>query len=327
MKKNSVSSLLLPWYKENKRILPWRQSKNHYHIWVSEIMLQQTRVDTVIPYFLRFIEELPTISSLANCDEDKLFKLWQGLGYYRRVSNMQKAAIYCVEHYNGLLPNNLNELKALCGIGDYTAGAIASIAFNIQASAIDGNVLRIYSRLYQIQSDITLSSTKKEIEQYIEYDFNDEMGEFNQALMDLGATICTTKGSAKCYECVLNTLCSAYKNNCVEILPIKKKAKAKRVEHYTVIAYRYKNQVLINKRDSKGLLANLYQFEMNEGFIDEKFDVSYKHVFTHITWYIQGLVKEVDFKFEKEGYIWVDINMLDKVYSIPTAFKPIVDLL
>lgn len=327
MKKNQISTILIPWYKECKRDLPWRKTNNPYYIWVSEIMLQQTRVDTVIPYFLRFIEALPTIQDLALCDEDQLNKLWQGLGYYRRVSNMKKAAQYCVEHYNGQLPDDVDLLKNLCGIGDYTAGAIASIAFNKQVSAIDGNVFRIYSRLYLIEEDITLSSTRKLVEEYIKLDYNSEMGIFNQSLMDLGATVCTPKSSAKCNECLLSELCLAYKNDMVSLLPIKKKAKKNKKLKYTVYVYRYENKVLINKRSSTGLLANLYQFEMIEGFNEPHYDVSYKHVFSHVTWYIQGLIIEVDEMFTKEGSIWVDIKDLDLLYSIPTAFKAILELL
>lgn len=327
MKKNQISTLLLPWYNENKRILPWRMSSNPYHIWVSEIMLQQTRVDTVIPYFNRFIETLPTITDLAHCPQDKLNTLWQGLGYYRRVSNMQKAAQYCVEFHHGKLPNTLEELKNLCGIGEYTAGAIASIAFNIQASAIDGNVMRIYSRLYLIEEDIMLSKTKQCIQSYVELDYNTQMGDFNQALMDLGATICTPKASAKCSECVLNTECLAYKNNCVASLPLKKKSNKNKEMNYTVNMYYHKDKVLIRKRDSEGLLANLYEFEMIEGFIDKQYDVSYKHVFSHITWFVHGYMIEVEQGFFIDGFIWVSILDLQNKYSIPTAFKPLMELL
>lgn len=327
MQKNRISTLLLPWYKENKRDLPWRNTNNPYHIWVSEIMLQQTRVETVIPYFNRFIKDLPTISDLANCNQDVLFKLWEGLGYYSRVSNMQDAAIDCVKNHNGMLPNTVEELKKLKGIGDYTAGAIASIAFNVQTSAIDGNVMRIYSRLYHIDSDIGLNKTKKEFQEYLEYDYNDEMGDFNQALMDFGSMVCTPKNSAKCESCVLQCECISYKIGDVELLPVKINKLKRKYLDYTVIVYRYKDMILINKRDSKGLLANLYQFEMVEGFIYEQYDVVYKHVFTHITWNIQGKLIEVDSLFKKSGFIWVNVELLNSKYTIPTAFKPLLDLL
>lgn len=329
MKKNR-SQLVLEWYKENKRILPWRQSKNPYYIWISEIMLQQTKVETVKPYFTRFIETLPTIEDLANCKQDDLMKLWQGLGYYRRAMNMQKAAIQCMEQYQGLLPNNYHDLLQLSGIGQYTAGAIASIAFNENVYAIDGNVLRIYSRLYDIHKDILAMKTKKEIEQYVSEDINDSMGDYNQALMDIGATICTPT-SPKCDICPMSQGCKALKNGTTHMLPVKKKKKKQSEHIYTIIIHSYKNEVLIRQRKNQGLLDNLYEFMTieQELLLDETYVPlgTYKHVFSHQIWHMQGYLKEESKKIEIDDYKWVDFQDMLEYYSIPSAFLPFVEKL
>ncbi len=328
MNEKKINEKVLEWYQKNKRDLPWRKSKNAYYIWVSEIMLQQTRVETVKPYYARFIEQLPTIVDLANCDEDKLMKLWQGLGYYSRVKNMQKAAMICVEQHNGSMPSNYQELLALPGIGPYTAGAIASIAYNQPVAAIDGNVMRIYARLYNIGDDITALATKKKIEKKINLDINDHMGDYNQALMDIGSAICSGNGVVYCNICPLLSKCQAYKKNTVYTIPVKKKAKKKRDEKITSIVYICNNQVLIHKRKDTGLLASLYEFVTKDSHLTKKevrgtYLGKYKHIFSHVVWDIKGYVVELDAPIMMDDYIWVSLEDIETKYSIPTAFLPV----
>ena len=325
--KNQVSQRLLQWYHQNKRDLPWRQTKDPYKILVSEIMLQQTRVETVIPYFLRFINAFPNIQTLANVEDDVLMKYWQGLGYYRRASNLKKAMQQCVEYYDGSMPLNKAELLKLTGIGDYTAGAVASIAFNEQCSAIDGNVCRVYSRLYHIEDDITKLATKRYIDELIQREYNDQMGDFNQALMDLGSQICISKGIPKCEICPLKDICEAKQKNIQMTLPYKPKAKPKKIQQYSVIIYKHQNQVLVTKRPSDGLLASLYEFYIVDEFVKDKlvdytYLDKYKHIFTHMIWEMEGFLIEVDEKIERPNFQWVEISKLDTTYCIPTAYQP-----
>ena len=203
---------LLAWYEKNRRKLPWRENVSAYRVWVSEIMLQQTRVEAVKPYFARFIDALPDVSDLADCEEEKLLKLWEGLGYYNRVRNMQKAAKTVMEEYGGQLPDDYEKLLSLKGIGSYTAGAIASIAYGIPVPAVDGNVLRIITRLTQDESDIMKQSVKKRVEQaLLEVMPQKRAGVFNQALMELGATVCVPNGAPLCEACPWKEFCLAKK--------------------------------------------------------------------------------------------------------------------
>lgn len=323
-----ISDILITWYQENKRDLPWRENKNAYYVWVSEIMLQQTRVEAVKPYFKRFITTLPTIEDLANVDEDRLLKLWEGLGYYSRVRNMQKAAIQCVENYNGKLPEEYDELIELPGIGPYTAGAIASIAYGKPVCAIDGNVLRVYARLFAIEKDILQTSTKKEIQAIMEQDLAKDMGDMNQALMDFGSSICIANGTVRCNICPLQQNCQAYQLGKVHILPIRKKKKARSKKKYTIVIYTCKEYVLIHKRDPSGLLAGLYEFKTLENhhpkreFPKSTYLGKYTHIFSHVEWDMKGFLVPVEKMFEEPGYIWVKQETLDTKYSIPGAFKP-----
>lgn len=322
-----ISDLLITWYNENKRELPWRENKNAYYIWVSEIMLQQTRVEAVKPYFARFIKTLPTISDLAMVDDDVLMKLWEGLGYYSRVRNMKKAAIICLEKYQGSLPNTYEELLTLPGIGPYTAGAIASIAYKQQVCAIDGNLLRVYARLFAIEEDILQEKTKRKIQAIMEQDLAEDMGEMNQALMDFGSSICIANGNPRCNICFLMDHCQAYQEGKVHILPIRKKTKKRRKEKYTVAIYTYKDEVLVRKRDNTGLLSGLYEFMTLENHYTKKdfptatYLGKYKHVFSHVEWDMKGFLISSEHRFTKDDYIWVKSTDLDKYYSIPGAFK------
>lgn len=322
-----ISETLLTWYQDNKRELPWRENKNAYYIWISEIMLQQTRVEAVKPYFKRFIETLPTISSLANASEDTILKLWQGLGYYSRVRNMQKAAIICMEKYNNTLPQTYEELLTLPGIGPYTAGAIASIAYKQPVCAIDGNVLRVYARLFAIEKDILSVKTRNEIQTIMEQDLAEDMGEMNQALMDFGSSICIGNGTVRCNICPLQTICKAYQLGKVNQLPIRKKKKARTITKHTIVIYQCVDKVLIHKREQKGLLAGLYEFVTLDNHLPKKhfpnsqYLGKYRHIFSHVEWDMKGFLVQVDTMEEKQGYHWVDKETLFTTYSIPGAFQ------
>lgn len=322
-----ISDSLITWYEENKRELPWRENRDAYRVWVSEIMLQQTRVEAVKPYYERFLKELPTIQALASVDDDRLAKLWEGLGYYSRVRNMKKAAITCCEQYNGQLPSTYDELLSLSGIGPHTAGAIASIAFQQQVCAIDGNVMRVYARLFAVEDDILLEKTKKKIQSLIELDMAEDMGIFNQALMDLGAGICVPNTTPRCNICPLSQFCLAYKQGLQNQLPNRVRKIKRSSEKYTVLIYTCQGKVLLHKRADTGLLAGLYEFVLEPGhkkksdFENAEYLGKYKHVFSHKDWNMKGFLIECDECFEKEGYFWTDIIMVENFYSIPSAFS------
>lgn len=251
---------LLHWYDYNKRILPWREEPTPYHVWVSEIMLQQTRVEAVRGYYARFLEKLPTITDLAKAPEEELLKLWEGLGYYSRVRNLQKAAKTLCEQYHGELPGDYGQLRKLPGIGTYTAGAIASIAFGIRVPAVDGNVLRIVSRITGDDADIAAEATKKKRTEELLRIMPKESGEFNQAMMDLGATICIPNGKPFCDKCPVSHLCVAHKEGLEDKLPVKTAAKARKVEKRVVFLLNCGERELLHKRPDTGLLAGLWEY-------------------------------------------------------------------
>lgn len=256
---------LLTWYRLEKRDLPWRESTDPYRVWVSEIMLQQTQVVTVIPYFNRFMEWFPTIEALANANEDKLLKAWEGLGYYSRVRNMQHAAREIVATFDGKMPNKIEDILSLKGIGPYTGGAIGSIAFSLPEPAIDGNVMRVYSRLFCLADDIALPKTRKVFDRYVRDTMSQsEPGDFNQALMDLGATICTpTKPS--CETCPIQAYCEAKQTNTISKYPVKKKKEKVTPLYYVAdILQNDTGAFLLEKRPSDGLLADMWTFPMRE---------------------------------------------------------------
>lgn len=320
-----MSELLCEWYEKEARELPWRIKRDSYSVWVSEIMLQQTKVEAVKPYYKRFMEMFPTIYDLANAEEDVLLKVWEGLGYYSRVKNMQKAARHCVEYYDGNLPSTYDELLTLSGIGPYTAGAIASIAYHKQVCAIDGNVLRVYARLFCIEEDILKKDTQAKIHELIKQDMAKDMGIMNQAIMDLGALICIPSGNVRCNICPLRKKCMAYQNHKVNVLPIRNKKIKRKVIKYTVMIYICDGYVAIHKR-KEGLLNGLYEFCLIDGHLlkkDNK-DCIYlgksKHIFSHLEWNMKGFIKELDEKRIMQDYIWVKISELKNVYSIPKAY-------
>ncbi len=333
--KRIVKPLCL-WYQKNKRDLPWRKDPNPYHIWVSEIMLQQTRVEAVKLYYERFMNELPTIESLANVEIETLLKLWEGLGYYSRARNLKKAALIIIEEYQGIMPSTYEEILRLPGIGEYTAGAIASIAFQVKVPAIDGNVFRVIMRLQNSNRNISKLSTKKELFQELLEIMPANPGVFNQALMELGATICIPNGTPNCTLCPLQAYCKAYKENTMMELPIKDVKKEKKIEEYTVFIILNYDKVAIHKRPNKGLLASLYEFpnvnqklsreEALEYFKKEGYEVlrileeeSSKHIFTHKIWEMQNFVVYVENCNEKLK--WVKIDELEQYYALPSAFS------
>ena len=332
---------LIVWYRQNKRQLPWREQTDAYRIWVSEIRLQQTRVEAVKSYYVRFLKELPNVQALAEADEDKLLKLWEGLGYYNRVRNMQKAARQVMEIHQGIFPQTYEEIRSLTGIGNYTAGAVSSFAFGIPKPAVDGNVLRVVSRLLCSEEDILKASVRSKWEQEIEKVIpKDAASDFNQGLIELGAIVCVPNGAPKCEECPLSALCQAKAKGCQERLPVKKKAKERRIEERTVFIFKDNHMVAIRKRPSKGLLAGLYEFPNVVGHLSVEEAAAYgksiglmpvrvqklgsaKHIFSHVEWHMIGYEILVDELEENcsERMIFAEKGELEVKYPIPTAFS------
>ncbi|MGI6731633.1 MAG: A/G-specific adenine glycosylase [Anaerovoracaceae bacterium] len=330
---------LLEWYSMEARELPWRSDPTPYKVWISEIMLQQTRVDTVIPYFLRFIAEAPTISELAKMEEETLLKLWQGLGYYNRALNLKKASIKIQQDFNGVIPSNIKDLMSLPGIGPYTAGAIASIAFGQAVPAVDGNVLRIVARVTASSEDISLTATKKNFESIVRTLVpKNNPGDFNQALMDLGATICLPNGQPKCAECPVQSLCQANLQGIISEIPVRTNKKARSIEKRTVLIIDCDGTYALQKRDKKGLLPNLWEFPNFEGHLTEQqcIDVLYakgikainfttlkpsKHIFTHLEWHMTGYFFQGTRMENESSYVWATKDEIKHKYSVPTAFK------
>lgn len=337
---------LLAWYEKEKRSLPWRDAtavsatQKAYYVWVSEIMLQQTRVEAVKPYYTRFLEALPTIKDLAAVEEDKLLKLWEGLGYYNRVRNMQRAAQIIMEDYHGEFPKNYEKVLALPGIGSYTAGAVCSIAFGIPVPAVDGNVLRVISRVLSKDWDIAKQSVKAEVEKMLRETMpQNAPGEYNQALMELGAVVCVPNGIAKCEGCPIVHFCLANKEGKVLQLPVRSQKKPRRIEEKTVLLLKGQGQVALSKRPNKGLLAGLWEFPNMEGCLEQKevlerlkekniFAVRIKelpmakHIFSHVEWHMRGYLiylDETEMNF-LEGYTYVGVNEIGARYAIPSAF-------
>ena len=262
----NIAPALLNWFYANRRILPFREDPTPYHVWLSEIMLQQTRVSAALPYYERFLAALPDIPALAGCEEEKLHKLWEGLGYYSRVRNLQKAAKIVCAQYGGQLPADYNALLALPGIGEYTAGAIASISFGLPVPAVDGNVLRVFARLYNDPRLVTDPQVKREFTaRVMEHQPPAKAGDYNQALMELGALVCLPNGAPLCEQCPLGTLCRARAAGTALSLPQKTPPKARRITPVTVALVLNEGRVLLQQRPAKGLLAGLWQPLLWEG--------------------------------------------------------------
>lgn len=342
MKLEEIVEPLLKWYQVDHRDLPWRENSTFYHVWLSEIMLQQTRVEAVLGYYERFLEALPTIHDLANARENTLLKLWEGLGYYNRARNLQKAAKQIETDLNGIPPRHYKDLLTLSGIGEYTAGAIASICYGEKVPAIDGNVLRVITRVMNDKSDIMLPATKQMIKEALTPILPDEVGNFNQALMELGAVICLPNGEPKCHCCPIRHLCLAYKNKTTSIVPVKKGKKERKKQKKTILLCMNYDQVAIQKRPETGLLSGLWEFPNIDKYLTKKEIISWcmehnmeplrvielediKHIFTHLEWHMKGfaiMVPEINDHFK-----WVTWNHLKDDYALPTAFKKYQDTL
>ena len=334
-----MPSLLLAWYDRNARVLPWRSDPKPYRVWVSEIMLQQTRVEAMLPYFERFLAALPDVAALAAADEPILMKLWQGLGYYSRARNLQKAARIVMEQHGGELPADWQALRQLPGIGDYTAGAIASIAFGLPEPAVDGNVLRVLSRVLASGEDIALSEVKKRFAGLIHAILpSDRPGDFNQALMDLGATVCLPNGMPLCADCPLSGLCRAFELGTAEALPVKAVKKPRVVSERTVFVIRCGDEALLALRPSRGLLAGLWELPNADGWLDGAGAAALlrnwgadpsglvalpeaKHVFTHVEWRMRGFLVETDRFPPPWDHAWAGSTALSARYAVPSAFR------
>lgn len=339
-----IAAPLLAWYDKGRRILPWREEPTPYHVWLSEIMLQQTRVEAVKPYYDRFLQALPDIGSLAAADEERLLKLWEGLGYYNRARNLKKAAQILVSEYGGQMPDDYEKIVSLPGIGSYTAGAISSIAFGKARPAVDGNVLRILSRLRADDRDILNASVKKSVEEELaDVMPSDRPGDFNQALMELGAMVCIPNGAPKCDICPWNELCRARAEGRTGAFPQKARKKPRSIEEKTILVIQDAERVALRKRPERGLLAGMYEFPSMEGHCGEERVLAYlrelglsplrirelppaKHVFTHKEWHMTGFLVRVDELAVKgegqktQGFIFVDPGQTRTNYPIPSAF-------
>lgn len=327
---------LLAWYDENRRVLPWREQVSPYRTWVSEIMLQQTRVTAVLPYFQRFMDALPTVAALADAPEQQLMSLWQGLGYYSRARNLQKAAQVIMTRHGGVFPDTYEGLTALPGVGDYTAGAIASIAFGQPVPAVDGNVLRLAARLTGCDDNVLEPKTRVRFRRWMaEVIPLDRPGAFNQALMDLGAMVCLPNGAPLCEQCPARTFCTACEKGLQRQLPVREKKTARRVEQSTVFLLRQEDAIALRQRPATGLLAGLWEFpnvpgalterqaaeQLAEwGIIPHRWGKSFadKHIFTHITWEMTVFTITVQGAGPPE-WVWCPDEEREK-YPMPTAF-------
>ncbi|TCK98499.1 A/G-specific DNA-adenine glycosylase [Natranaerovirga hydrolytica] len=342
---------LIQWYKKVQRQLPWRESYQPYTVWLSEIMLQQTQVITVVDYYKRFLKAYPTIFDLSSADEDDIFKLWEGLGYYSRARNLIRCAKLIVEDYNGDFPKNKKELMKLPGIGPYTAGAILSIAYNQKEPAVDGNVMRVISRYRALNVNISEVKNKKIFEEEVQGLMGGEPRDFNQGLMELGATVCTPK-NAKCTQCPVQEGCHAFANQTVYQYPVKLKKIKKQTKEMAVIILEVDQTLFITKRPNTGLMSNLWGFPVTErinlhsyvdieAYMEEAFGLKVnvnqveegaKHIFTHLIWHMKlykCTLKESSQAFKKIDYpeiLWVNRSELEN-YAFPTAFKKVFKLI
>lgn len=332
-----IVSPLLDWYDREARELPWRKANDPYATWISEIMLQQTRIEAVKPYFDRFMQEIPTIADLAKIEEVRLLKLWEGLGYYSRARNLKRTAQILVAQYNGRLPRSYEALLTLPGIGAYTAGAIASIAYDIPVPAVDGNVMRVVSRILAVDVDIADLETKRSMTRWLTMMMPyKRSGDFNQALMELGQEICLPIGKARCDICPIQMHCEAYADDVVDALPIKAAKKKRRIEKRTVWIASCGDRIAIRRRDENGLLARMWEFPNEEGMrsvekwreelVSRGWQVeriksagTAKHIFTHLEWHMKGY--RIELAEIIDDWHWVREAELEAVYPIPTAFR------
>lgn len=328
---------VLPWYEKSRRDLPWRRDREPYHVWLSEIMLQQTRVEAVKGYYARFLEALPTIRDLASCPEDRLQKLWEGLGYYSRVRNLKKAAQVICQEYGGRFPDSYEAVRGLPGIGPYTAGAICSIVYEMPTPAVDGNVLRVGARLWDDPTPVDSPAQREKITKALAEVYPaGRCGDLTQALMELGATVCLPNGAPRCEGCPVRDLCLGYSNGTARSLPVKQPKREKRREDRTVFVFRREGEYALKKRPGRGLLAGMWEFPNVEGHLTpeealaqaEAWDlrprdlgrvVERDHVFTHIVWKLRCYY--LDCGSPGEGFAWFTGAELESQAALPTAFR------
>ena len=332
----ALPGAILPWYADNHRELPWRADREPYHIWLSEIMLQQTRVEAVKGYYARFLDALPGIKELAQCDDDYLHKLWEGLGYYSRVRNLKKAARLLMEQYGGAFPRDYRAIRSLPGIGDYTAGAICSIAFDLPTPAVDGNVLRLIARLTDDHRSVDTPDMKREVRDALASVYPARAGDFTQALMELGATLCGPNRPPECGACPALTLCLGFRNKTAPALPVRSPKREKRHEDRTVFILSCGGSYAIEKRPDQGLLAGLWQFPNVAGSLSTgealetlsqmglqprelRMELARKHIFTHIQWDMKGIYIEV--AEPGGGFVWLKAEEIRAKAALPTAFR------
>jgi A/G-specific adenine glycosylase len=335
----SLEDDLLAWYTKNRRHMPWREDPLPYHVYLSEIMLQQTQVDTVRAYYLRFLKRFPTLTDLAQASEEEVLKLWEGLGYYSRGRNLLKAAQAIQASYGGEVPSGKAALLALPGIGEYTSRAIRAIAFHQKEIAVDGNLVRVYARLEE-DKETRPDVLKERCETYFRKALNkQDPSAFNQALMDLGEMVCLPKALPLCASCPLRKYCQSAQDGTMLDFPTPKKSKEKRREEWTVLLLETEEEVALYKRPEEGLLASLYAFPMLEGSLNQKAVQtylqdqslvsqtlipleSYEHVFSHLVWEMRGYHVILAEKPAKSPWIWVKKKDLKKGYPLPSAFTP-----
>ena len=338
---------LVEWFRENQRDLPWRKRMDAYRVWISEIMLQQTRVEAVKPYYERFLKELPDVKALAEVPEDRLLKLWEGLGYYNRARNLKEAACQIMEKYGGRFPETYEEIRGLKGIGNYTAGAVSSFVYGVRKPAVDGNVLRVVTRITADWSDITKAGTRTKVAREVEEVIPAEAaGDFNQSLIELGAIVCVPNGEPKCGICPVSGICLAHAQGRETEFPVKAKKKARRIEKRTILVFRDNEKTAVRKRPDTGLLAGLYEFPGTEGHLKQPEVVRYakslglmpirvkklgsaKHIFSHVEWHMVGyevIVDELEKNVRDQGaapgeILFAELRELKEHYPMPSAFE------
>lgn len=335
-----ISAPLVSWYQQHERSFPWREDPSPYRVWVSEIMLQQTRIEAALPYFERFMQALPTVADLAATPEDVLLKLWEGLGYYSRVRNLQKAAQMVMRDFGGELPDNYEQLLTLPGIGEYTAGAIASIAFGKRAAAVDGNVLRVMARLTDDATDVMQPQNRKRVTALVQSIVPEQhAGDFNQGIMELGETVCLPNAQPRCSECPLFDYCAVAGLERARDLPTRTKPKQRRVEHRTVFIVVIDDKVLLHRRPQKGLLGGMWELPNVESdhaedalsqwdveAVDTTLLPNGKHVFSHVEWHMEGrLIKAKRLTLQPEFQLVSKEELAG--YALPTAFRTYSDIL
>ena len=330
---------LLAWYDRQARSLPWRDDPTPYRVWISEIMLQQTRVEAVRGYFARFVDALPDIPSLAQVPEEKLLKLWEGLGYYNRARNLHRAAKLLVHEYGSRLPASYAQLLELPGFGEYTAGAVASIAFGIPVPAVDGNVLRVLSRLLASEADISQLKVKRAFRQVAIHMLpHDRPGDFNQSMMELGATVCVPGTAPRCGECPVQGGCAGYAQSVAGCLPVKAAKKQRRIEHRTILIVLAADKTLLLRREAKGLLPGMYEPVNVQAVLGEQEAEAWlhglgaqvgevlplgqtKHIFSHVEWHMTGYLCRCGMFEPPQNAVWADADALREQHALPSAFR------